>query len=314
MDRLPERLVECVPNFSEGRRQDVVDALVSTIRTVPQVWVLDVHSDADHNRTVVTCVGDPEAMVEAMYRAIARAAQLINLDEHRGEHPRIGATDVVPFVPLRGMSMAECVQLARRLGRRVGDELGIPVYLYEEAALRPERRDLAYIRRGEYETLKQTIHSDPDRAPDYGPRAVGPAGAVAIGARFFLIAFNVYLNTDDVRIAQRIARAVRHSSGGLRHVKAMGVRVRGRAQVSMNLTHYRRTPIFRAVELIRREAARYGCAITHTELVGLAPLEALLDVARWYLQLEDTFSPSQVLEVRLAEVLAEEPPLYLQEE
>ena len=305
MSRLPERLVECVPNFSEGRRQEVIDQIVQEIASVPQVWILDVESDKDHNRSVVTCVGEPEAALEAMFRAIARAAELINLEEHRGEHPRIGATDVVPFVPLRGVTMEEAVELARRLGKRVGEELGIPVYLYEAAATRPDRENLANIRRGEYEGLKEAIKSDPDRVPDFGPRELGPAGATVIGAREFLIAFNVYLNTDDVKVAKRIARAVRHSSGGLRYVKALGMLVGGQAQVSMNLTNFKKTPIYRVVELIRREAARYGCTITHTELVGLTPLKAMLDVAQWYLQL-DGFSESQVLERRLEEVLEEE--------
>lgn len=305
MSRIPDRLVECVPNFSEGRRQEVIDQIVEAIRSVPQVWILDVESDWDHNRSVVTCVGEPEAALEAMYRAIAKAAELINLEEHRGEHPRIGATDVVPFVPLRGVTMEEAVELARRLGRRVGEELGIPVYLYEAAATRPDRENLANIRRGEYEGLKEAIKTDPDREPDFGPRELGPAGATVIGAREFLIAFNVYLNTDDVKIAKRIARAVRHSSGGLRYVKALGMLVGGQAQVSMNLTNFKKTPIFRVVELIRREAARYGCTITHTELVGLTPLKAMLDVAQWYLQL-DGFNESQVLERRLEEVLQNE--------
>lgn len=299
---LPDRLVECVPNFSEGRRREVIDAIVDAIRRVPRVWVLDVHSDPDHNRSVVTCVGEPEAAVEAMYRAVERAASLIDLNTHRGEHPRIGATDVVPFVPLQGVTLDDCVALARELGRRVGETLGIPVYLYEAAATRPDRRNLANIRRGEYEGLKEAIRTDPDRAPDFGPRELGPAGATAIGARDFLIAFNVYLNTDDVRVADRIARAVRHSSGGLRYVKALGMRVGGQAQVSMNLTNFRRTPIFRVLELIRREAARYGCTITRTELVGLVPLQALLDVAQWYLQL-DTAAPQHVLELRVDEVV-----------
>ncbi len=304
MATLPARLVECVPNFSEGRRQEVIDEIVAAIRSVPQVWILDVESDADHNRSVITCVGEPEAALEAMFRAIQKAAELIDLNKHEGEHPRIGATDVVPFVPLRGVTMEECVELARRLGQRVGEELGIPVYLYEAAATRPERENLANIRRGEYEGLKEAIKTDPDRAPDFGPREVGPAGATVIGAREFLIAFNVYLNTDDVSIAKKIARAVRHSSGGLRYVKALGMLVGGQAQVSMNLTNFKKTPIFRVVEMIRREAARYGCTITHTELVGLTPLKAMLDVAQWYLQL-DGFSPSQVLESRLEEVISE---------
>ncbi len=305
MTQRPRRLVECVPNFSEGRRQEVIDQIVAAIRSVPNVWVLNVDSDPDHNRTVVTCVGEPDAASEAMFRAIAKAAELINLEEHEGEHPRIGATDVVPFVPLRGVTMETCVELARGLGKRVGEELGIPVYLYEAAATRPDRENLANIRRGEYEGLKESIKADPARAPDFGPRELGPAGATAIGARPFLIAFNVYLNTDDVSIAKKIARAVRHSSGGLRYVKALGMLVAGQAQVSMNLTNFQKTPIFRVVELIRREAARYGCTITHTELVGLTPLQAMLDVAQWYLQLEG-FSPSQVLETRLEEVIQEE--------
>ena len=305
MTKLPERLVECVPNFSEGRRQEVIEEIVSTIKSVPQVWILDVESDPDHNRSVVTCVGEPEAALEAMYQAIAKSAELINLDEHRGEHPRIGATDVVPFVPLRGVKMEEAVELARRLGQRVGEELGIPVYLYEAAATRPDRENLANIRRGEYEGLKEAIKTDPDRAPDFGPRELGPAGATVIGAREFLIAFNVYLNTDDVKIAKRIARAVRHSSGGLRYVKALGMLVGGQAQVSMNLTNFKKTPIFRVVELIRREAARYGCMITHTELVGLTPMKAMLDTAQWYLQL-DGFDEAQVLERRLEQVLNQE--------
>ncbi len=301
---LPQRLVECVPNFSEGRRQDVIDEIVAAIRSVPRVWILDVESDPDHNRSVITCVGEPEAVVDAMFRAIAKAAELINLDEHEGEHPRIGATDVVPFVPLRGVTMQDCVELARLLGQRVGEELGIPVYLYEAAATRPDRENLANIRKGEYEGLKEAIKSDPDRAPDFGPRELGPAGATVIGAREFLIAFNVYLNTDDVSVAKKIARAVRHSSGGLRYVKALGMLVGGQAQVSMNLTNFKKTPIFRVVEMIRREAARYGCTITHSELVGLTPLEAMLDVAQWYLQLDD-FTASQVLERRLEEVIGE---------
>ncbi len=305
MTRLPNRLVECVPNFSEGRRQQVIDQIAAAIRSVPHVWILDVESDPDHNRSVITCVGEPDAAAEAMFRAIAEAAKLIDLNKHRGEHPRIGATDVVPFVPLRGVTMQEAVELAQRLGRRVGGELEIPVYLYEAAATRPERENLANIRRGEYEGLKEAIKQDPNRAPDFGPSELGPAGATVIGAREFLIAFNVYLNTNDVKVAKRIARAVRHSSGGLRYVKALGMLVGGQAQVSMNLTNFKKTPIFRVVELIRREAARYGCLITHTELIGLTPMQAMLDTARWYLQL-DGFNEGQVLERRLEEILAQE--------
>ena len=212
----------------------------------------------------------------------------------------MGATDVVPFVPIRGATMEDCVALARQLGERVGSELGIPVYLYEAAATRPERRNLAHVRRGEYEGLKKEITTDADRAPDFGPAAVGTAGATAIGARPPLIAYNVYLNTDDVKPAKAIAKAIRHSSGGLRYVKAMGLLVEGQAQISMNLTDYQRTPIHRVTELIRSEAARLGLAITRSEVVGLLPAEALIDAARFYLQLTD-LSPSQVLENRLSD-------------
>jgi glutamate formiminotransferase len=295
---LVNRIVQCIPNFSEGRRQDVIDEIVGAMSSVPGVEVLDVQSNVDHNRSVVTIVGAPEAVAEAAFLAIARAAELIDMDHHRGGHPRMGAADVVPFVPVRGISMEECVELARRLGERVGAELGIPVYLYESAASRPARSNLADVRRGEYEGLKEEIGTVPDRAPDYGPAEMGKAGATAIGARPPLIAFNVYLNTDDVAPARAIARAVRYSSGGLRFVKALGLLVDGQAQVSMNLTDYRGTPIHRVLEMIRREAAGYGLAVTRCEVVGLLPAQALFDAAQFYLQLAD-FSPDQVLENRL---------------
>ncbi|HIP95975.1 MAG TPA: glutamate formimidoyltransferase [Anaerolineae bacterium] len=293
-----QRIVECVPNFSEGRRQAVIDQIVTSISEVAGVRVLDVESDADHNRTVVTFIGEPEAVEEAAFRGIRRAAELIDMDEHQGAHPRMGATDVVPFVPIRGVTMEDCVEIARRLGARVGSELGIPVYLYEAAATRPQRVNLADVRRGEYEGIRQEIATNPQRAPDFGPRRMGRAGATAIGARPPLIAFNIYLTSDDVRIAQVIAKAVRHSSGGLRYVKALGLLVEGRAQVSMNLTNYRKTPIARVVEMIRAEAARYGVSIAESEIVGLVPQEALLDAAVHYLQLH-RFSADQVLENRL---------------
>ncbi|MCS7220926.1 MAG: glutamate formimidoyltransferase [Anaerolineae bacterium] len=291
-------LVECVPNFSEGRRPEVIRAIRDAIASVSGVRVLDVHSDADHNRSVITFAGLPEPVLEAAFQGIAMAARLIDMEQHRGQHPRLGAADVVPFVPLRGVTLADCVALARRLGQRVGDELGIPVYLYEAAATRPDRVNLADVRRGEYERLKEEIATNPDRAPDFGPRTVGSAGACIIGARMPLIAFNVYLNTDDVSIAKAIAKAVRHSSGGLRYVKALGVKAGGLAQVTMNLTDFRHTPLHRVVELIRREAARYGTTIHHSELVGLIPQEAVLDAAAWYLQLDD-LTPDRILENRL---------------
>lgn len=295
---MTEQLVECVPNFSEGRRPEILAAINESIREVAEVSLLDQHTDADHNRTVFTFVGPPQAVSEAAFAAIRKAAELIELDQHEGEHPRIGATDVVPFIPISGVSMEDCVELARSLGKRVAEELQIPVYLYEAAATRPDRKNLEDIRRGEYEGLKDSIQQDPDRAPDFGPNKLGKAGATVIGARPFLIAFNVYLNTDDVGIAKKIARSIRHSSGGLRFVKALGLLVDGRAQVSMNLTDFTRTPIAGVVELIRREAARYGTMVAHSELVGLIPQAALVDAAQWYLQL-DEFEPSQVLETRL---------------
>lgn len=295
-------IVECIPNFSEARRPQVVAEIRQAIANVPGAHVLDQHSDLDHNRSVITFAGAPDAVEEAAFRAIARAAELINLDEHRGEHPRIGASDVVPFVPIAGVSMQDCVEMARRLGRRVGDELGIPVYLYEEAATRPERVNLENIRRGQYEGLKSAILTDADRQPDFGPARLGSAGATVIGARHPLIAFNVYLTTEDVSIAKKIAKAVRHSSGGLRYVKGLGLLVEGRAQVSMNLTNFRQTPVARVVEFIRREAQRYGVGIHHSELVGLIPQEALVDAAVWHMQL-DQFDPQQILEQRLQAAL-----------
>jgi glutamate formiminotransferase/formiminotetrahydrofolate cyclodeaminase len=296
------RIVECVPNFSEGRRHEVVEQIKAAIASVAGVKLLDEEMDADHNRSVLTFAGKPEAVGEAAFKAIEEAAALIDMDQHEGEHPRIGATDVVPFVPISGVTMEECVELARRLGERVGSELGIPVYLYEKAATRPERVNLANVRRGEYEALKEEIATRPERKPDFGPSRVGKAGATVIGAREPLIAYNVYLDTDDLKMAQAIARAVRHSSGGLRFVKALGLYIeqRGLVQVSMNLTDYRRTPVFRVVEMIRREAQRYGASVVSSELVGLIPLQALLDAAEYYLQIEE-FKQEMVLESHLEE-------------
>jgi len=293
-----KQIVECIPNFSEGRRQEVIDRIVAAMAQVPGARVLDVQSDVDHNRSVVTLVGAPEAALEAAFQGIASAAQLIDMNHQRGAHPRMGATDVVPFVPVQGTTMDDCAALARRLGERAGAELGIPVYLYEEAATRPERRNLADVRRGEYEGLKAEIATDPGRAPDFGPAHLGTAGATAIGARPPLIAFNVYLNTADVAPAKAIARAVRHSSGGLRFVKALGLLVEGQAQISMNLTDYRQTPIYRVVEMIRVEAAHLGLTITRCEVVGLLPAQALFDSAQFYLRLHD-LSADQILENRL---------------
>ena len=293
-------LVECVPNFSEGRRSDVIDAIRQAVAS-ELVYLLDLSSDPDHNRTVITFAGEPEAVLEAMFRAASIAVTMIDLDEHQGVHPRIGAVDVVPFVPLRDVSIADCVNLAERLGERVGDELGIPVYLYEAAAKQPDRVNLADLRRGGYEMLKQTIATDPLRTPDFGPRLIGKAGAMIIGARGPLIAFNAYLSTDNVEIAQQIALAIRESGGGLPYLKAIGVLAAGQAQVSMNVIDYRRTSLFTIMEALRAEARKRGVSVTHTELVGLTPQSALLEYAIESLGLPEQ-ARSQILEQRLGAV------------
>ncbi len=291
--------VECVPNFSEGRRSDVIAALVAAVESAP-VALLDVSSDADHNRTVITFAGEPEPVAEAMFRGARAAVERIDLTTHAGVHPRMGAVDVIPFVPLRGISLAECAALARAFGRRVGAELGIPVYLYEAAALRPERVNLADVRRGGYEALRAEI-ATPARTPDFGPARIGGAGAVAVGARGPLIAFNAYLDTSDVTVAQSIALAIRESGGGLRNLKALGLLVGGRAQVSMNVIDFRQTSLFTIMEALRAEARRQGAAVTQTELVGLVPRAALIDYALAGLQLAPE-TRSRVLEQRLGAV------------
>lgn len=295
---MSKKLVECIPNFSEARRPEVVEQIVQAILSVAGVQVLDRHSDQDHNRTVITLLGEPAVVEDAVFAGIKQAAAAIDMDQHQGEHPRIGATDVVPFVPIRDMEMNECIEIARHLAMRVADELNIPVYLYEEAATRPDRVNLENIRRGQYEGLKEEIKNHPECKPDFGPAELGKAGATVIGARFPLIAYNVYLTTEDVSIAKKIAKQVRYSSGGLRFVKAMGVLVEGRAQVSMNLTNFTKTPIAQVVEFVRREAQRYGVGIHHSELVGLIPQKALTDAAVWYLQL-DQYEDEQILENKL---------------
>src|SRR5512138_3622937 len=313
---MPTQLIECIPNFSEARRPEVIDQIVAAIESVSEVRLLDRSSDLDHNRTVLTLAGPPFAVEEAAFRAIRTASELIDLNNHQGEHPRIGATDVVPFVPLSGANMDDCIALAKRLGERVGNELGIPVYLYEAAATRPERANLENIRKGQYEGLKSEIETNFERKPDFGPARLGPAGATVIGARNPLVAFNVYLATDDVSIAKKIAKAIRHSSGGLRYVKSLGLLVEGRAQVSINFTNFRETPMARVIETIRREAERYGTGIHHSELIGLIPQEALTDAAVWYMQL-DQFDKSQVLESRLFDATASAPaataPSFIEE-
>jgi glutamate formiminotransferase/formiminotetrahydrofolate cyclodeaminase len=295
------KIVECVPNFSEGRRREVVDALVHSFADVRGVTFLDAEMDADHNRSVVTFAGEPDAVVEAAVRAVAEAAKRIDLNQHKGQHPRMGAADVVPFVPVEGVTLEDCAELARVAGRRIGEELGIPVFLYEAAATRPERVSLANVRRGEFEGLRDLIGKDPSRAPDFGPpRIHASAGATAVGARRFLVAFNANLNTGDVRVAKAVAASVREQSGGLKNVRALGFSIEGgrRAQVSMNLVDTEATPIHRVLHLVRAEAARHGAAISGCEVVGLIPEAAMLDAAEHALQLEN-FRRDQVLELRL---------------
>jgi glutamate formiminotransferase/formiminotetrahydrofolate cyclodeaminase len=295
------KIVECVPNFSEGRRPEVIDAILKEIKSVPGVLLLDKEMDKDHNRAVVTFVGGPEEAKTAAFKAIAKATELIDMEKHQGEHPRMGATDVVPFIPISDVKQQDCVVLAEQLGKEVGEKLHIPVYLYEAAAKIPERQNLADVRRGEYEGIKAEIETNPERKPDFGPAKMHPtAGAVAIGARMPLIAFNVYLGTPNVGIAKTIANAIRFARGGLRYCKAMGfeIKERGLVQVSMNLVNYRRTPIFRVFEMIKSEAERYGVPVVSSEIVGLTPQDALVDVADYYLRLEN-FKKEQVLENKL---------------
>jgi glutamate formiminotransferase len=289
--------IECIPNVSEGRRPDVVGRMAEAIRSAEGVRLLDYSSDASHNRSVFTMVGDAEALRRAVLALFEQATAAIDLRTHRGEHPRLGAVDVVPFVPIEGVTMDACVALARRVGAEVAERFGIPVYLYEEASAHPLRRNLEDIRRGEFEGLAEKMAS-PGWAPDFGPsQPHASAGASVIGARLPLIAYNINLDTDRVDVAKKIAAAIRHSSGGLRYVKAMGVKVEDRnlAQVSMNLTNYQKTPIFRVFEMVKREAERYGVSILESEVVGLIPSAALLSAAEYYLQLE-RFTEGQILE------------------
>jgi glutamate formiminotransferase len=295
------KIVECVPNFSEGRRPEVLDDIVGTMTAVEGARLLDKEMDADHNRAVVTIIGEPEAVVEAAFRGIERARDLIDLTKHEGEHPRMGATDVCPFVPVKDVTMDECVELARKLGQRVGEELEIPVYLYEAAATSPARENLANVRKGQFEGLRDEIGTNPAKVPDYGPNRIHPtAGAIAIGAREFLVAYNINLGTDDISIAKTIAKSVRFAGGGLRYVKAMGFEIkdRGIVQVSMNMVNYRGTPLFRVYEMVKTEAERYGVPVIGCEIVGLVPLDALIDCADFYLRLEN-FKRDQILENRL---------------
>lgn len=297
------QIVECVPNFSEGRRKDVVEAIASAVREVQGVRLLDVEMDSSHNRAVLTFIGEPGAVQEAAFRSAAKAVELIDLNVHRGEHPRIGAADVIPFVPISNISMEGCVRIAHELGERLWKELAVPVYFYAEAALKPERRLLPKIRKGEFEALKEEMGVKPERRPDVGePRIHPTAGATVVGARGPLIAYNVNLRTDDLDLAKRIAKRIRASSGGFPGVQAKGFRLEDKdmVQVSMNLLNFRVTAIPTVFEAIREEAEAAGVSIDSSEVVGLVPLDALLDCAESYLQLEE-FSRDQILERRLWE-------------
>jgi glutamate formiminotransferase len=294
--------VECVPNFSEGRDQAKVDAIVDAMK-MPRVFLLDREMDSDHNRCVITLVGEREAIQEAAIRGVGKARELIDLCSHQGAHPRMGACDVLPFIPIEGVTIEDCVAMARHVGAEIWKRYEIPVYLYEAAAATPERQNLENIRRGQFEGIRAEIATNPARKPDFGdPRVHPTAGATVVGARKFLVAYNVFLNTPDVDIAKKIAKAVRASSGGLRFVKGAGFLVRGLAQVSMNLTDFEQTPVHRAFELVKREAARYGVIPLSSEIVGLIPKKALEQAAEWFLQVEN-FDSSLILENRLAAVM-----------
>jgi len=294
-------IIESIPNVSEGRRADVIERLAASIRRVPGARLLDQSSDTSHNRSVFTLAGDATALEAAIIALFESAVDAIDLRQHRGEHPRLGAVDVVPFVPIEGVTMADCVALAKRVGAAVAERFHVPVFLYEEASTTPLRKNLEDIRRGEFEGLAAKL-SSPDWTPDFGAATPHPsAGATVIGARMPLIAYNINLNTDRLDVAKKIAAAIRHSSGGLRFVKAMGVKLEDRnlAQVSMNLTNYEKTPVFRVFEMVKREAERYGVTVLESEIVGLVPAAALMQAGEYYLQLEG-FSDAQVLEKKLA--------------
>ncbi|MGB7601937.1 MAG: glutamate formimidoyltransferase [Candidatus Sulfotelmatobacter sp.] len=296
-------LVECVPNFSEGCDKRKVDAIVAAMK-VDGVYLLDREMDADHNRSVITLVGEREAIQEAAIRGVGKAAELIDLNVHKGAHPRMGATDVVPFIPIDGVTIEDCVAMARHVGEEIWKRYQIPVYLYEAAATTPERQNLENIRRGQFEGIRAEIATNPARKPDFGEaRLHATAGATVVGARKFLIAYNVFLNTPDVEIAKKIAKAVRFSNGGMRFVKGAGFLVRGMAQVSMNLTDFEQTPVHRVFEMVKREAARYGVMPVSSEIVGLIPKKALEQAAEWFLQVEN-FDSSLILENRLMAVMS----------
>jgi glutamate formiminotransferase len=299
------KIVESAPNFSEGRREEIVRQIIAQAEGVQDVWILDWSMDADHDRSVVTLVGSPEPLLEALFKMTKKAMELIDMRMHKGEHPRMGATDVIPLVPVMNITMEECVELSKRLGERIGQELNIPVFLYERSATAPHRENLADIRKGEFEGFFEKI-KDPRWKPDFGPEEVHPtAGVTAVGAREYLIAFNVNFGTTRIEIAEKIARAVRHISGGYKYVKAIAVdlKEKGMVQVSMNMTNYKKSPLFRVFETIKREAERYGVPVVGTEIIGMVPMQAMLEVAQFYLQLDD-FDMNRIIESKILEILA----------
>lgn len=295
------KLMECIPNISEGRRLDLVEEFADIVRAVPGVTLIDYSSDASHNRSVFTFLGDPNQVMEAAFRFAKHAVEKIDLRVHEGEHPRMGAVDVIPFVPIRDMDMAECVELSKVLGQRLSDELDLPVFLYEESASAPHRKNLAAIRKGQFEGMAEKVLED-QWHPDFGGNRIHPsAGVVAVGARQPLIAFNINLDTSDVSIAKKIAKIIREKDGGFRAVKALGVMLEERniAQVSINMCDYKQTPLYRVLEFVRFETARYGVHVVGTEIIGLAPMMAFVDAADYYLQIEKFDAPKQVLECHL---------------
>ena len=292
------KIVECVPNISEGRNTKIIEAVIDQVRAVKGVTLLDYSSDASHNRTVITFLGNPEGVAEAAVGVAKKAAELIDLNKHQGEHPRMGAVDVIPFIPIKEMEVAEAIELSKKVAKRVWEEAKIPVFLYEDSASAPHRVNLAAIRKGQFEGMAQKV-KEPEWEPDFGGKTINPtAGVVAVGARMPLVAFNINLSTSDVEIASKIAKILRRSSGGFDCVKALGVMLEERnvAQVSINMTNFHKTPLYRVLELTKAEAARWGVHVIGTEIIGLTPMQALIDSAEYYLQIEQFDFDKQVLE------------------
>lgn len=299
-----KKLIESVPNFSEGRREEVVKEIIKEAEETDNVWVFDWSMDHDHNRSVVTIVGEPQSVAEAVFKMSKKAIELIDLNHHTGEHPRMGAVDVIPFVPIKETTMEECVEISKEVGKKIGEELNLPVYLYERSATNISRENLADIRKGEFEGFFEKI-KDPNWSPDFGPKEVHPtAGVVAVGAREYLIAFNVNLGTKDVKIADNIAKAVRNSSGGYKFVKAIGVdlKEKGIVQISMNMTNYKKSPLHRVFETIESEAKRYGVSVVGTEIIGMIPMDVMIQTCKFYLKIDD-LSGNKVIENKLLDKL-----------